>query len=432
MNDTFYKIHEGVAYDPTIEAIVIYDDEMLAKQHSFTKHDSFEDACYEDDLITWWGVDNLTPNRNLKQVSQSTDFLPAIKEQAKLIISGGLQLYETTTKTLIEEYDYPETAKFFHKAIEQHGDFQYEFFYNYLLFNLVFVEFITNKFGDKILSAKVLPTHQCRFGKQNEKGTYDYIIYSKNWHRYNRFADEKFFAKIPLQQIGGIPKTKKFVVALKLDPLQDKPYPTPEWNAILYGWLSVNLKIPQLKKAILENAIMPKFIIKISNKYWPLKFHDWTEKREEQDERRKQIHKELNDKLRGVEKAGNNIFVPFDIDEFNKKTEFIEIVALDNQGIQDTYFNESGIVADYKMYNAIGFPSSLSNNLNNNKRVGADVLEDFNKYQVTTVLERKAILRIFNWVLEVNKENGYYGYGQVYMNTLTSANASKTAMKYEN
>ena len=412
-------ISENVAYDASNESIVVLNEPK--PKHTSVYEDKFV-WDYENNLISFWGRANTKPNDIIKKVQQSTIFLPTVEDISQIIMSGKLGLYLDGQDEALPFKSYPDSQKLFHKATQM-NNFTFDFFFHLKLFSIVFVEFILDKKGENIVSAKVLPSQYCRFGKQDENGFVKSVFYSKSWHllHYLQNNDKiKTLVEIPLQERNTIPKAKKYVVPYAINPLGTL-YPTASWEGVLEGWLDVSIDIPKLKKALLDNAIFPKFMIKVSQDYWKERYPDYNEKPELKKQRREKVFSEIQERLTGAENAGKSIGTTTVYDQVNQRTiSFLEIVAIENGKLNDNYFTETGEVANYHIYSALRMPSALiGNSLSNGLRVGGDVGEHFNLFWQKTSFERSLFVELMNYVLEVNRQNGEYRFDSVFMRTLS-------------
>jgi hypothetical protein len=105
-------------------------------------------------------------------------------------------------------------------------------------------------------------------------------------------------------------------------------YPMPLWMAA-YKWVKIAQGVPEMKSALFENAMRPKFMIIIHDEYWDNRFGNaWVEwDEEEQEKRRQEVFDEIDTWLVGSKNAHKSIMARGQRDEKGTFTD-IEIIPI--------------------------------------------------------------------------------------------------------
>lgn len=417
----------SAAYIPKIGAIVTDMSSMPRPTSAVIK-------TQDSDVMALWGDNNDFPQRVIEDVRQDPELPNLLDEKARLAYAGGL-IYGT----LVRNPDGSEYLKPITGSLQKEIDdwmmrsnitsYVYEVLKDLYWFGNAFPEVVLDKERKKIVQLCVQPAEQCRWSKQNNKGTIDTCYINAN------FPDAK--ATDPLTKKLGVidryydaagtlllRKDTNLIYPLSIPSPGSNYYQLADWNSIrASGWLDVSRAIPKFKKALLETQMTIKYHIEVSNQFWELKYPGFDSKELSEKVSIKETEFKLfQDVMSGATSAGGNLYSPMITDIVTAKEYSLwKITAIDDK-IKDGTFLEDGKDASLYKYSAMGIHPALLGTMPNNGLGGAgsNIREAHLLYTMKIRPHQDIILEPLNYlVVPYNKWEGVtFRLKNSFMNTL--------------
>lgn len=423
-NDIIFS--EGLAFLPGINAVV----QMPAKQNARVRTSSntpattaTSPAIYELNSINdiaYWGDDNLFPQTIVDLASKSTE-LPSLLDWKARAAQGAMVLpYERVFNEVSKQWEeqpiqdreildffLSETTKRYYR--EAYNDFYW--FWN------VFPDLIKNDEGDKIVYIGTHEATWCRWYKQNEKGIVEKAAIGSNW---GGIMDEtsKNFMPMPVlnpydwnlaDNFKADTKTKRAIYPVSYPSPNKSYYQLAPWDGFrTSGWMALAASIPEFKKAIMNNAINPKYKFCVPTSYWAEVNKDWdTLTFEQKTEKKKAYLREMDAKLTGAANAGKTLLAEVSVDIDGKVLPGWDIELLENT-LQDGAYLEDSQEASAHLLRALSLDGTLVGQgpgRNLNAGGGADKLIAYNMYVALLGPQRQVVDEP---VYFIARYNGWY------------------------
>jgi hypothetical protein len=369
------------------------------------------------DIIALWGDDNLHP-QNAYAVAKLNSTIPStIAFKAEALYGNGLFYGEVT----IDE----ETGE---EVFARRIDPQWEAFLasrntkqyimkaclDYYWHGIVFPEMVQNTEKTKILAIKAQEAQFCRWGLQNlNNGLIDKCYISADWGLVTSL-DPKYVTVVPVLDVSmdgtealRTAKYAKFIYPTILLSQGKTYYPDVAWESIIGSkWLDVAQAIPAFKKAMMENQMTVKYIIKIPDYWWSWKYEGFDDI-EDQATRDKLVEEaidEFNTFLTGIDNAGKSIVTTFKTDVYAKERYAgIEIEPIASAFKEGMYVEDSQEATAHILY-ALGVPTALLGTVSNKIGAGSgsNIRENYNVYLSRTKMHEDVILEPFAFIGEYN------------------------------
>jgi len=290
-----------------------------------------------------WGKDNNLPNTIVELIGDNPVASSSLEFKIDVAFGTGVKFgrnikNEKTGKIEFVEYTFDEIQSdaklkeiqtFFddNDINEQFGENISDLFW----FSNGFVEFIRNTENPvtrKITRLTAKEATYSRLEVANEKtGKIENHFYFAKWPEIPKKDEANITPVITSardleEKIGRRPigikspkddKKFRYVLPISLPSPGKLYYATPYYYAIIKsGWLDFANAIPKYKKAYMQNIISIKYIIEISEKYFPRIFHDEgiTELDNKIARKQKEIDN-INKYLKGVDAAGKSMITYF-------------------------------------------------------------------------------------------------------------------------
>lgn len=409
MSSTVIELGD-VVFLPGAEAII---NAPVSKDIFTTADKPIEKGSYK---IVPWGEENNLPELITKKCEKNDVVNSNLQFNAAMIYGGGVKAMELVDGELKETED-ERVVNFLEQndvngyLFEQATDTAH--FYN------PFPEIILNATGNEILSIRSKEATFSRWGVMNKDGKIDKHYYA-DWAEN---PDRKAITQTPVldfynpyldleEQAKG--KEKRFIVPINVPTPGRRYYQRPYWWSIFEsGWYDYAQMIPEFKTALLKNQMVVKFIIYLSEDYFPNIYEK--EGIDPEDiklttDRIQEEYKNFNDFLAGAKNAGKAL-VGFKekfqrgngVDE-HKNLE-IEVIKHDIKGGE--LLKDSSEVTSIIGY-AMGVHSSLIGpNIggSSNSLSGSNVREVFMMKQALARPIRHRLLKPLYLVKQFNKWN---------------------------
>lgn len=382
-----------------------------------------------------WGDDNLRPQNIIEKVEKSPDLSAGILFNVQAIYGNGIVpvKWEINEKgerksTPIDLNKYPEIKEFFERndlngfLLEQATDLQY--FYN------VFPEIILNRRIASERKVVELNHKEASFSRwteaSKETGLIEHHIYNADWEYGNYPSDEKAEAtevlnpKRPImdlmERIGREPRQNgvykddqvyRYIMPINFPTPGKTYYQKPYWYSIFEsGWYDFAINIPEFKRYMLENSMNIKFIIYISDDYFPDIFA--REGITEEEDKKARIAKEytsFNTYLAGVKNSGKSMISFTKTAPDGKKDYRVEIKKVENDMKGGEYMQDSSEVSNMIAYSLGVHPSLIgaAPGKTGGSMSGTDKRELFNIKQALLKPVRDKLLKPLYLVKAVNQ-----------------------------
>lgn len=365
--------------------------------------------------IALWGEGNDFPQLIDKEL-ENADLAKALDFQARMLMNGGLaykfvdpfdesevtkdQVDKNTLKEILafkkRSWNYPiHAAKNFYKLIN------------------VFPQLQLQANRKKITGLYAREANWCRLGLQNNQGEIDFCYVNSNWPdaRY----DDKETIKVPY--LDSVYTTAEDILDRdELNYILHLYYPTgksyyqlAEWNGVRKSWLPLLNKIPEFKKAVMDNQITVKYHIQFPDYYWRDKYgEEWDGwKQEKKTKKRKEELKKINEFLKGIENAGKSIATTFKTTLEGKEFPGVKITEIGDKFRKDGIYLEDATDATIKLYSALGFDPTIFglNSGNNQNRGGTDKREAWDIHVAAMTPHSDIVLKPYEVASDYNGWN---------------------------
>ena len=425
--------HDGTsAYIHGIQAAVVKQDTGTARL--FAEPDKKPEpitikGMEDPPKLVPWGTSNDLPSQILGKAYK----LPQMTSDLWFNI---VATYGDGIKPVRLEYDDKGVAKFSPYI----GNAEVDLFFeendtaNYLLeqstdlhwFFNVFPEIIFNREnGDR---RKIVQIHNkeavfSRWSEMNSQGFIPYHYYFAYWgekrpddQNHPAIATHVLDSRRPIAHLREImeedskksweKRRNRFIVPVTFPTPGKNYYAKPYWYSLFEsGWYDFATQIPAYKKAIMNNQLGVRYIILLDSDYFPEIFR--REKITEEKAQRKRIKKEYEDIenfVKGAEKAGSTIITFQKKDPTGSPYPMIKIESIRNEVKDGEYIEDSEEVSNIIHYSMMVQPSLVGPQAGKNKSIsGTEARELFIIKQSLLKPFRDRILRPFYLIKAINR-----------------------------
>lgn len=400
------------------------------------------------DHIAYWGEGNDFPQLIDKEL-KNADLAKALDFQARMLINGGLdfKFVDPIDGTDIEKSNIDRKLIWeIKQLIKRSWNYPIHAAKNFYKLINVFPQLQLQLNREKITGLYTREANWCRLGLQNKQGEIENVYVNSNWPdaRY----DDKETIKLPyLDSVYDTPDDIRDDDALEYIfhlyyPTGKSYYQLAEWDGVRKTWLDLLNKIPEFKKAVMENQITVKYHIQFPDYYWINAFGDEYDSWKEEKKRkyRKKEFKRINDFLKGIENAGKSIATTFQTDSMSAK-EFpgVKIEEVGDKFRKDGIYLEDGSDATVKLYSALGFDPTIFgiHSGKNQNRGGTDKREAWNIHVAALTPHSQIILKPYEFISDYNGWNTEnhevkWFFNNSYMQMLNQVTPSKRQTNTEN
>lgn len=291
-----------------------------------------------------------------------------------------------------------------------------------------FSEIIFNKeTGDKrkIVKLNSKEASFSRLSVMNKKtGKIEYHYYYGDWGHSEPDDSEKIAFATPLLDVNSTTydlrdkmlnekKQNSYVIPINFPTPGRNYYQKPYWYSLIEsGWYDFAITIPELKKNIIQNQAIIKYIISLDENY----FNDIFKKEKiigekEQITRVKAEYKMLNDFLTKMENNGKSIVTFSKAGRDNKRFDKLEIKAVENSIKSGEYIEDSEEVSNIMCYAMLIHPSLVGASPGKNKGInGTEARELYLIKQAILKPFINRILKPFNVIKAINGWSQYINF----------------------
>lgn len=403
-------------------AVMLFD-----KKEGHTPVKSKKDPS-DTDKYAAWGDSNLYPQEITKKLNRTGAAIGGLDVLVSAHFGLGFRLFqdiETETGVVGKERlrtSFPEINAFF-KGCRWDIALS-EIVEDFETYGIAFVEYLLSPNGDKITSIKRHQSAHCRLGVPQKKGYVDTIYINTDWENLDENITEKlpFFSDIhsveALKEHCKKNKISKFVIPVMRTLTTEKVYPKVKWHSSFHnGWVDVVLSVPEFKKYMFENQMNVKYVIYIADDFMAHRFglEMWrTLSEEEQEERRAEIAKLIDNHMSGNQSAGRSFMSPYFRDQNGNLIKGIEIQPIDDK-IKDGSFLPDATAGNSEILFPMGVDPCLlgagipggSSGLNGS---GSDKREAYTILSTRMPIRRLRTLEVFDRLRDWNGwEASLYG-----------------------
>jgi len=366
-----------------------------------------------------WGSDNLFPQNVVKDIERS-DLIPTVLEKkAAMLYSGGVR-YGTVNnvngKKVLEPINIPEIDNWLEET--NISQLLADACSDRFTFYNIFFRLMLTADRSKIARVKVEDATTVRLGLQNSRGLIDKAFVSANWADGASAEDKetlKFAALDPYYNVAEqIEATSayEYILPVRSQRRGRVYYELAPWDALrTIGWLDVAYYVPQFKKFLMENQMTLKYLIKIDDALWPMKFgnEEWKQMtRDKQLEAKKDFVQELVKNAKGTLKSGGALTIPKEFNQISKKYE--ELVTLEplKQVIEGGEYVEDSQEADFHICRALGVAPTLvgiTPGKGHNSGSGSDQRVARNNFVLDSKMDQESVMSALRAVSEYNGWN---------------------------
>ena len=414
------------AYFTGEKAAVVFNDSrsLFASPDGTPKEVTLKSKKYK---VVPWGEDNDLPQQIIAKVDKSPDLSTGLLFNVQVGYGDGIIAcrYEQDAdgnKKVVPVWDNKEINEFFEYndingyLLEQLTDMNH--FYN------VFPEIILDKETPEKRRVVELTSKEAAFSRwseMNEKtAKIEYCLYSAKWDEGT--VDEKYLDVTPvldfkrpipdlLNRIGRSADGKdekqfRYIVPVSFPTPGRSYYQKPYWYSIIEsGWYDFATSIPEFKKYLIQNGMTIRYIIYLSDDYFPDIFaREGITEAEKQKERVAKEYQDLNKFITGLKNTGKSMVSFYKTSPSGDKQYRIDIQAVKNEFKGGEYLDDSGEVSNMIAY-TLGVHPSLIGAVpgKNNGFSGSDKRELFIIKQALIKPFRDRLLRPLYLVKAINK-----------------------------
>lgn len=318
---------ESVAYLPGAKAAVYMGQNARVGKTSTSSNTPavsnsdpvvFDLSSVQD--VAYWGDDNLFPQTIIALAEKSTELPSLLDWKARAAQGARVLPYEWVYNEVTKVWDeQPITDKdivsFF--LSETTKRYYREAYTDYYWFWNIFPDLIKNVEGDKIVYIGTHDASWCRWKKMDDNGHINKAIVCSSWATAMQ-EDSKYTKTFDVvnpydwnlvENLQNNKSIKRFIYPVSYPSPGKAYYQLAPWDGIrTSGWLDLAAKIPAFKKAIMQNQMHIKYLIRIPTNYWASVYSDWDTLTDVQKtEKKKETLNTINTKLTDVENAGKSI-----------------------------------------------------------------------------------------------------------------------------
>ncbi len=201
------------------------------------------------------------------------------------------------------------------------------------------------------------------------------------------------------------PRHYRFIIPINMPTPGRNYYQKPYWYSIIEsGWLDYSQKIPEFKAALLENQMVIKYHVELSDDYFDKIFKaEGLNEPHEKQERIKKEYNDLNKFLSTVKNTGKTVISFIRYDAQGKELRRMKINVIDNKLSGGEYIEDSEEASNIISYGLGVHPSLIGSSPGKNKNIsGSEARELFIIKQSMMRPLRDRILRPLNIIKKFN------------------------------
>ncbi|WP_285055139.1 hypothetical protein [Pedobacter ginsengisoli] len=367
-------------------------------------------------LVAPWGEDNNFPQDVIERALKDLGLLSLLDKKGRLLQGREVIAVQLVWNEDKKDYD---TQRINDLAINgflagrKFKRYWREACVDFTWFHNVFPDIIKDKSEDKIAYLGTHDAAWCRWGLQNDDGDIDTCYVSAQWPDAKADDDTKVMTYPVLDPYSHSmvedfreSKDKRAVYPANYPSPGQAYYPLAPWTQYLFSeWCDIKAKIPKWKKTLMEKVLSAKYILTIPVTYWAQRFDDWAKLTPaEKKAKKKEVVKEINDKLTGIDNAGATILSEIGFDDLGKEIPAFKIIPIDNILKDGQYLEDSQEAVQYMLQCLDLDPTIVGNGPGRGKDAGSgsDKRVAFNILVALLQPYRDVILEPLYFVAEYN------------------------------
>lgn len=364
--------------------------------------------------IVQWGIDNIFPQRVLKEIRKNSIIGPTLQKKAEIAydeIIYGFDEDDGAGNVKFRRVIDPKVEGFF-KRSHIHR-YSLEALRNFYFFYFATPRLIFTADKSEVYSISCYKTAHFRFAKPNESGLISHGYVCSDWDTILD-VNSPYVERISLVDIYADPEmyreTSDYKVIYPLAyPTEDEiHYPLVDWNAAREsGWLDVAQSIPKFKKALMKNQITLKNLIQVPSWWWEWKYPGFSNMTHQERLDIQNLEVDRFEKFfKGDDNAGNSMMVTFISDPAHQKEyQGWKVDAVDNKIKDGLYIEDSNEASSHLLY-SLGMDPAIIGSQPGSKLgagSGSDKRVAFNIYVDTIRAHQHILLEPLSWIATYNK-----------------------------
>lgn len=382
--------------------------------------------------IVPWGVDNIFPQRVLKEIRKNSIIGPTLKKQAEIAydeIIYGFDEDDGKGNVKFRRVIDPKVEAFFQRSHIHR--YYLEALRNFYFFYFAVPRLIFTSDRSEIYSLTCYKTAHFRFAKPDESGYIGNGFVCADWESISD-TNSPYVETLPLIDIYADPEMYreasefKYIYPLAYPTEDEIHYPLVDWNAAREsGWLDVAQSIPKFKKALMKNQITLKNLIQVPSWWWEWKYPGFSKMDEKQRLDIQNLEIDRFEKFfKGDDNAGSSMMVTYISDPAHQKEyQGWRVDSVDNKIKDGLYIEDSNEASSHLLY-SLGMDPAIIGSQPGSKLgagSGSDKRVAFNIYLDTIRPHHHLILEPLRWIGTFNKWPAYKYISRNSLNASSSA-----------
>ncbi len=413
---------------PGIQAAITFSDSKRMFEKPDAKPIEISLKNNKTIKVVPWGENNDLPQQIIEKVDKSPDLSTGLLFNIQVgfgdgIVACKIEVDDDGKKKVVPVWNNKEINEFFEYndingyLLEQLTDLN--FFYN------IFPEIILNKQDSSSRKVVELTSKEATFSRWEEMdektGKIKNHFYSAKWADDSKPKPEDiettpvldFKHPIPdlLKRIGRAADSKdeekyRYIVPVVFPTPGRSYYQKPYWFSIIEsGWLDFASSIPEFKKYLIQNGMTIKYMIYLSDDYFPdIMSREGITDAAKQKARIAKEYTDLNTYLTGLKNTGKAMVSYYKTNPDGSKRYKIEIKTVENNFKGGEYLEDSGEVSNMIAYTLGVHPSLIGATPGKNSSMsGSDKRELFIIKQALLKPIRDRIVRPLYLIKAINK-----------------------------
>lgn len=347
-----------ILYHEGLNAVAVMKN---GKQNTPTS--SIEKQSGSDAYMAWGDANNYP--QNVLTLCENNSIIPSTINWKVRTVKGNGLVYGTFENGTFTPVELPEVELF----LEQNDIDLYleESLSDLFWWGNAFPELVLDANRNQVIAIAAQEAMHCRYSKQNTKGQKEFVFVDANWPEGKETTWTKiktidpYFDPVTWVKSG---KDVRFVYPLSISSPGKVYYQRADWHSVVFGgWLDVANKIPEFKKAILDNQVSIKYLIEVADYWWEWKYPNWAQlKPEDKKAKQQEEFKNFTDFMSGAPNAGKALMVQFKTDKVTgKEWTGWKVTPVEDKYKTGMYMEESQEASAHILF-ALGVDATLIGN----------------------------------------------------------------------
>jgi hypothetical protein len=401
----------SVVFIPNAKAITTLGSKPKENPSSPVKTD-FNTTEYEP-----WGLNNDYPQEVLDKVNKNSIIPSTLMWKANQMSSGGIRYghirgYNKDGTEIFEPADIPAVEDW----QEENAPELYleETLRDLFWWGNAFADFYLDEKRKQISCMINQEAIHGRFSRQNKRtGRKDWVYLSGMWPNANAENWKKVSCLDPYFAVQDQMKfgTKmRYMYPMSFSSPGDTYMQRASWHSIIDSlWLDIAEKIPEFKKALMDNQMHIKYVIHVPESWWKWKYKTW-DKMTDAAKKAVQIEelRNFNKVLTGVKNVGKTLMLTFKHDAYGKQYTKWEVVPLQDKIQSGAYIEDSQECSSHILYSLLVDGTLIGNSPGKGMGAGSgsDKLRANNIFVINNKVYLDKALKPFSVVSKYNNWTG--------------------------